>query len=194
MHAEATQTVVPFKYSGKINELPSAELVRKMFDYDPETGIFAWRWHPRLHSPVSHPTGRKSGGYLKIGVLGSYYLAHRLIWVHHYGSSPNGIIDHINGDPLDNRISNLRLSNFSQNSQNSKIFISNSSGFRNVSKGKNKWLAQISYKNVLHHLGSFESPEMAWEAVKAKRIEFGMPIEFRPNDKKPQPPELATGA
>lgn len=184
MHAEATQTVVPFKYGRKMNELPSAELVRKMFDYDPDTGLFTWKKYPYVsHTNAGKIVGNKTQhGYRRVGISGRYYFSHRLIWVHHHGSDPNGIIDHINGDRSDNRISNLRAVDYTLNSINQKMQSNNKSGFKNVHLEHGKWTARIKFKGVIHSLGYFQSAAEAWEVARAKRLEFGYPVEFRPKD------------
>lgn len=125
MHAEATQTVVPFKYSGKINELPSAELVRKMFDYDPETGILIWKWHPTSMTAQGfakkrREAGKDCNGYKKIKIFEVYHWAHRVAWLHYYGIPPNGLIDHMNAIKTDNRICNLRVVGHKGNGRNRK--------------------------------------------------------------------------
>lgn len=122
MNAEAAQTVVPFNYGRKINELPSAELVRKMFDYDPETGILIWKWHPTSYKvgKGGEPAGKECKGYLKIKIFEIYYWAHRIAWLHFYGEPPNGLIDHMNAILTDNRICNLRVVGHKGNMANRK--------------------------------------------------------------------------
>ena len=68
------------------------------------------------------------------------------------------IIDHISGDGLDNRRSNIRCCTRSQNPINRRININNLSGFKGVSwyKPAEKWRAQIQYKKIVYHLGCFE--------------------------------------
>lgn len=72
-------------------------------------------------------------------------------------------IDHINGNPLDNRRSNLRHISHKDNSRNCKLSKNNTSGFNGVNwvKSKNKWRARIKhdYKNIF--LGYFHDKEDA---------------------------------
>jgi hypothetical protein len=69
------------------------------------------------------------------------------------------IVDHKNGDRLDNRKENLRIANPSQNCWNSKLCTKNTSGYKGVTyvKKTGKWAAQIHLKNKKISLGSFES-------------------------------------
>lgn len=75
-------------------------------------------------------------------------------------------VDHINGNGLDNRRSNLRLATPSQNSRNSKKPITNTSGYKGVTFCKNtgKWVGQIKENNKNHYLGSYDTPEEAYKA------------------------------
>jgi len=71
--------------------------------------------------------------------------------------------DHINGDGLDNRKSNLRIADRFQNTQNALIRKDSVSGFKgvNFSKRSNKWRAYIQYKKKNSHIGFFETKEEA---------------------------------
>lgn len=185
MQVEATHTVVPFQYSGKINELPSVELVRKMFDYDPETGILIWKWHPTSSkaqgmAKLKKEAGKDCKGYIKIKVFAIYHWAHRLAWLHYYGEPPNGLIDHINGNPKDNRILNLRVVDHHGNSSNRRMSKNNTSGFMNVHKVGSLWQACLIYKKKRFIFGRQASAEEAWRKVKELRLRLGLPIEIRP--------------
>jgi hypothetical protein len=83
-------------------------------------------------------------------------------------------VDHINGNGLDNRRSNLRQCTKSENQWNSRIQSNNTSGFKGVdwSKLKNKWRAKIKVGGVRIELGYFDDIEMASEAVAAARIKL----------------------
>jgi hypothetical protein len=97
------------------------------------------------------------------------------IWMHRQVLGVNCIVDHINRNGLDNRRSNLRIANQSQNLANSRKRNSKSGlkGVRYVADCK-KWAAYItvSYKQI--YLGLFPSPEEAHEAYcHAARQHFG---------------------
>ena len=74
------------------------------------------------------------------------------------------ITDHVNGDRLDNRASNLRPATYAQNNANSKR--TNKSGYRGVywQKTSGKYIASISINGKNHHLGLYEKPEDAARA------------------------------
>jgi hypothetical protein len=69
------------------------------------------------------------------------------------------IVDHKNGDRLDNRKENLRIASPSQNCWNSKLFVSNTSGYKGVTRGKKTghWTASIHLKNKRINLGTFDN-------------------------------------
>lgn len=87
---------------------------------------------------------------------------HRLI----VGAKSGEVCDHIDGDGLNNRRSNLRLCRHQQNIWNSKRPTTNKSGFKGVCwhKTNKKWHAQIVKGGIKHHLGFYESPETAHQA------------------------------
>lgn len=76
------------------------------------------------------------------------------------------LVDHINGNGLDNRKSNLRIATQSQNSANSKLPITNTSGFKGVSwcKRSRKWMASIRINKLKKTLGYFTDPIVAAKA------------------------------
>lgn len=74
-------------------------------------------------------------------------------------------VDHINGDKLDNRRANLRISTRSENCHRKAKTRRNSSGFKGVHWHSTKriWAGQITYCGKKKHLGYFETAEMAHE-------------------------------
>ena len=105
-------------------------------------------------------------GYLYITFYGKKHYVHRVIWLMHYGNLPK-ILDHIDGNRLNNRIENLRECTDSQNLCNSKIKSNNTSGVKGVywHKLKQKWTARISFNKKEYQMGYFNEKEDAINAV-----------------------------
>lgn len=114
------------------------------------------------------PLGKKA--YLRVSVDYRFYYVHRLIWLMHHGELPD-VIDHIDGDPSNNRIENLRAATISNNMQNSKLNKRNTSGIKGVHKCAKTglWRGQVYAKGRTHHVGPFESLEQCGDAVKVLR-------------------------
>lgn len=94
--------------------------LRELLHYDPDTGVFT-NIKPRHRVKVGDIAGSNSGkGYLQIQIDQKRYSAHRLAWLYTYGRFPEEFIDHINGNPSDNRIVNLREVTQRENLQNRK--------------------------------------------------------------------------
>lgn len=83
-------------------------------------------------------------------------------------------VDHINGNPLDNRKENLRLCSNAENNMNKEIRPDNTTGYKGVyfHKRANKYLSQIWYNQKHYYLGLFESPIDAAKVYNAKAIEL----------------------
>lgn len=114
--------------------------------------------------------GTASHHYHQICINYILYRTHRLIWAFHYGASLY-LIDHINNDPFDNRIENLRECRNSQNSQNSRTPKSNTSGVKGVAwcMQKQKWRARIVADGKEFHVGFFNDIEEAKKIIAEKR-------------------------
>lgn len=80
---------------------------------------------------ASGPTGEKRTVNVRLNQKN--YVAHRIIWILLHGEIPSGmVIDHINGNPWDNHISNLACKSLLHNSQNIKKYVNNTTGFTGV--------------------------------------------------------------
>lgn len=91
------------------------------------------------------------------------------------GAKPGEEVDHVNGDPLDNRRENLRLCSREENSRNTRKWKSEThSRFKGVSRisGSKKWRAYISSGRKQLSLGSFDSEEAAAKAYDHKAREL----------------------
>lgn len=147
--------------------------------YEPDTG-YVRRKIARGSRPAGEICGAVDGkGYSQISIDNRMYRTHRIAWLLHYGDLPGLMIDHINGDKMDNRIGNLRLASNTQNLENMrKPHADSRSGFLGVSfhPQSGKWRAQIFSKGRRHHVGLYPTPEIAHHAylgAKRKLHEFG---------------------
>lgn len=116
-----------------------------------------------------------SDGYVKLGLQGKYYLAHRLIFMMFYGYLPKHI-DHIDGNPANNLIENLREVTNTENCQNSKKRITNTSGCKNVHwrKDRSKWRVDIKINGKDVYFGSYADIELSdLVATEARDLYFG---------------------
>jgi hypothetical protein len=141
----------------------TAERVREVFSYNPDTGDLTWR----VTTSPRRPSGAVAGfvatnGYRRTGIDNRRYAVHRLVWLYVYGAWPSDQIDHIDGNRLNNRLANLREATASQNQWNSK---QRGNGLRGVRlRRRGCWQARICVHRKTHHLGSFATPEEASQA------------------------------
>lgn len=148
-----------------------AEL-REALSYDPETGIITRIKKTGPNVTVGAEAGFASHGYRRVRAAGRVWASHHVAWLLHHGFAPDGIIDHINGKPNDNRICNLRVATPSINTQNLKrARCDNALGVLGVrARRDNKFEARIMVDSKAVYLGSFCTAEEASAAyVTAKR-------------------------
>lgn len=174
-------------------ELPSQEVLRQLVDYGPDTGHFTWLSRPEDFFDDGKQTkkhnaaiwnGKNAGkpafvtpmgyGYLSAGIFGQTVLAHRAAWKWMTGEEA-AVIDHIDGDPKNNKWSNLRSVCQQDNSKNARRSKNNTSGAVGVvwNKQRSRWCASIHINYRKKHLGLFDKFEDAVAARKAAELEHG---------------------
>lgn len=152
------------------------EMLREFIDYDPTSGEMRWKKVLSNRAVLGGICGGNtdSKGYARVCIGRRQYRAHRIAWALFYGTEPGGLIDHINGDRLDNRIANLRLATDAQNARNARIGRDNTSGVIGVvfHKRAKKWVAQITvnYKNL--YLGLYPDIETATTVRRAAEQKY----------------------
>jgi len=150
-------------------DMLTADELRARFYYDRETGHFYRRFAQGGQLPWSRAGYEVSKGYHQLKVGGRAYRTNRLAWLYVTGEWPAHQIDHINRDPSDDRIENLRDVPQSVNKRNCRMYANNTSGFRGVIRAGKKWAAQITTGGVCKKLGTFSTPEAAHAAYLAAR-------------------------
>lgn len=157
-----------------------------MLKYDRDTGEFIWRERPLKYCKNTHScnlwnaryAGKQAGTVhhsqyeyrrVVVSVFKKRMMAHRLAWLYVYGEMPTAMLDHINGNPLDNRIDNLRKSDHVLNGLNNSRRASGE--LIGVKKVYNSWSARATQKGKEIYLGCskdfFEAVCMrkSWEAT-----------------------------
>jgi hypothetical protein len=139
------------------------ERLKELLQYDPNTGVFTWLKPTSNRVKVGSIATTNSRGYIIIGIDSVRYFAHRLAWLYMTGSMPKDVIDHIDGNPSNNRINNLREATQQQNLHNLRKSVKNTSGYKGVHfhKGTSKWRAVVTVDNKPKHLGLYLTPEEA---------------------------------
>lgn len=152
----------------------SADRARELLNYDPDTGRFTWRVN-RGRLAAGAPAGStRKDGYVVLVVDRVKLLAHRVAWLMSHGVMPEGDVDHINGQPGDNRLDNLRDVSRRDNLQNRRTPQSSSKTGRlgvTWDKRTGRWKSAIRVDGRCKHLGRFDDIEVAAAAyLAAKRI------------------------
>ena len=141
------------------------------FVYDRESGELIWkpkpngfdadwkRWNSRYAGKVAGHERKKSistSAGKWIPIFGKHYAVHNIVAEMH-GFAPNDgqVVDHIDGNPANNRLSNLRLATKQQNSFNAKVSKANRLGLKGVSYNRGRYIARIMVSGKFIHIGGF---------------------------------------
>lgn len=148
-------------------------LVQRFLSYDIESGFFTWKTNFMGNKSGDQAGYIASHGYRVIGIFGAKIYAHRLAFMFATGSFPRLNVDHIDGNRLNNRWSNLRDVDQSTNAQNKRAIqpSNKSSGLLGVyfHKQSSKYCATIKILGKKQHLGLFDTAELAHQAYLASK-------------------------
>lgn len=144
----------------------SAEYLKELLQYFPETGEWIWL-NPPVHN--GNLKGKIAGhirpdGYRIIRINGQKYYAHRLAFLYMEGELPAKEVDHIDRDPSNGRWANLRHATSSQNKFNREPL-----GIRGVYATGNKWQVMVGRDNYLGLFDNFADAILARD-TEAKRL------------------------
>lgn len=160
--SDSSQTQeITYHQAGKVKHkpTPSQDLLRELFDYDPESGCL-----------INKKTGKQARAWKKTGsksrwqtsVMGETFRHCRLVWAWHYGDPGVYQIDHIDSDRRNDRIENLRLATNSQNNAAKKHF-------KGYSFRKCRFYVDVMKNKKHYRAGSYLREEDAAKAAAALR-------------------------
>ena len=110
-------------------------------------------------------------GYEQVKIGKKTYRTHRVIFAMHHGYMPE-MIDHIDGNKLNNRIENLREATNQQNQYNTRVNKRNKSGEKNVVWDRSRWKVYMRVNKRMTHIGAFEDLELAQLVAVEARNKF----------------------
>lgn len=161
-----------------VYQYPSKAEIEDLFEVDIDLGTLIWmkppKQHPRmlgLNAGSSRPNSRGKS-YVRVKINGVAYLRSHLIYICANGSDCE-MIDHINGDSMDDRICNLRSASVTENAWNHRGRKKKAAlpmGVRSTAAGR--FQARIAVNKSMIHLGTYETPELAHSIYQEKRKEY----------------------
>lgn len=163
--------------SGKVKRRPICpDLVRSRFTY--RDGHLYWNetgnkaFNTKFVGKIALG-GLRPDGYRTIAINNIQYMYHRIVWVYFNGAIPEGYsIDHIDGDPTNNDLSNLRLVTTDQNIMNKVAQSNNGQGIKNVHAGNGKYVVKVRKNGTVYHFGSYDDLSIAKEVAVVARIKI----------------------
>lgn len=174
------------KFNGK--KIPEVGVLNEILMYDTVDGKLYWKkrslnyfkntrsmatWNGRYAGTEACGCVKKDG-YKWGKIFDVAVSAHRVVWKLKYGFLPDFDIDHINKDKLDNRIENLRISTYSENSYNKNKLSNNTSGYKGVdfNKSSGAWSSRISIDGIRYHLGLYSTAKEAGDAYDRASMKY----------------------
>ena len=163
-------------------------LLLDLLNYDSKSGDLTWKTRDKRYFATANSSkswntryANKVAGYQEpskrkiIRLLGSNYLVARIIWFMQRGNWPTNEIDHINGNPADNRLVNLRDVSHKENCKNQAMHCYNASGVTGVSWNKHNkcWVARIHVLGKTKTIGYYKDKIDAIAARKAAEVKYG---------------------
>jgi hypothetical protein len=148
------------------------ELVKELFEY--KDGQLFWKKTTSKRSIAGNLAGYLTKrGYWRVSINYKHYYTHRIVFLMFHGHLPK-LLDHIDGNPLNNKIENLRAATSAENVRNSKLRNTNKSGIKGVcwDKQHKKWSVTIMVSGKNYRIGRFKDLELAQLAIEEARNKY----------------------
>ena len=153
-------------------EIITQDYVKQLFEY--RDGELFWKVKHSRSVLIGKKVGTKTKrGYFQLTINKKMYLTHRIIFLMHHGYLPK-YLDHIDGNPSNNKIENLRAATLNQNQYNTKLNKNNNSGYKGVSwcESTNNWRVRIQVNKVSKLIGYFDDLELAGLVAQETRNKY----------------------
>jgi hypothetical protein len=166
---------------------PTIDELRKLLEYDPETGSLTWKERPRSmfkrdrHHEMwntryagKQARGKEGKRRYSVKVVGSKIHLGRVCWALHNGDWPKGQVIFKNDDPADTRANNMICGGPVENGRYRGLNAANKSGVKGVSfhRKSRRWRAMIDVRGKKIALGSFSNIEEAAQARKEAESKY----------------------
>lgn len=159
----------------------------QVFTVDFDKGLLFWKEPPKNHLQRKGDLAGficigkgKNKSYWHIRAFGRTFKRARILFYMAHGRWPSPVLDHINGDALDDRLCNLRECTRAQNAANSKPRRNRTHLPKGVTAHEGKYRARLTVDGRTRLLGVFETADKAQKAYEqARRESYG---EFAPRD------------
>jgi len=160
---------------GYMKKLPSINTINQLFIYDKDAGKLIWNIRKPGVSFGCEAGTTDTKGYRKVSINGLGYRIHRIIYKLENPNFDESLeVDHLDGDTLNNYITNLEAATRKQNGRNQKLYRTNTTGQVGVLKAKRKgyWQAYIWVGKHIK-LGSHPTFELAVQARENAENKYG---------------------
>lgn len=157
-------------------ELPTQARLKELFDYDADNGILIWKVSVSSRARAGNFAGsfnkHLNRRVVRVDKVSHYH--YRLVYCWHHGDLGDYEVDHIDRDPSNDRIENLRPSTTSQNGANRNLLSNNKSGHTGVSwdTQRQKWFVKIEVRGKQIALGRYDDFGAATAAYKAAALRY----------------------
>jgi len=155
-----TRAIRPIRIEGDVAYVTLTRGYEAIIDASDVPLVEGWNWYADVFGNTVYGKNRSRNGIKNITIL-----IHRVIM-----GDPDGFqIDHIDGDGLNNRRSNLRFATHAENLRNRKMAKNNTSGFKGVywDLARKKWRARITFDGKIYYLGRYQEIDTAHSAYVA---------------------------
>jgi hypothetical protein len=145
-------------------KIPLANGGHAIVDHDDYAKLKDRKWHGHLVRGVRYASRKEKNN----GRAHRIYM-HRLVVC---TGTDSRVVDHVNGNGLDNRKLNLRLCDIRQNAANMGLSKRNTTGFKGVSEENGRFRARVSSHGREYYLGHFGTAKEAARAYNKKAVEL----------------------